>query len=385
MKEVLFGARIFDGNRFWDDHALVHENGTILGLVPSEARPGAARSIDLNGGILAPGLVDIQNNGGGGVLFNDNPTPEGVAAIAAAHRRFGTTSLLPTVITDRPAVLRAALDAVRASVGTVPGCLGIHVEGPFIDPRRAGAHPPAFIRAMTAADADALIAARVGVMLVTVAPASADAALFRRLVEAGIVVSLGHAEATAAEAQAGFAAGATAATHLFNAMSPLGHRAPGLVGAALASPAIICGLIADGFHVADAALRVAVLAKGAPGIALISDAMPPSAGGPDSFMLGGRLATRRDGRLELDDGTLAGAAITLLDAVAYLTNTLQFPLETALQMATATPARLLGLQATHGRLGAGAVADMIHTDDNAALHAVWVAGLSQPTESNPQY
>ncbi len=372
MIEILYGARLFDGHRFLDDRALIHDGRTILDIAAVADRPFGPAALDLGGGTLAPGLVDVQINGGGGVLFNDTPTPEAIRTIGEAHRRHGTTSFLPTVITDRPEILDAALAAARACVGVVPGCLGIHVEGPFIDPRRAGAHPPDLIRRMTPADADLLVAARAGVMLVTLAPASVDNATVARLAAAGVIVSLGHSEASDAEARAAFEAGASAVTHLFNAMSQLGHRAPGLVGAGLTEAGVICGLIADGHHVADAALKIAIAAKGPAGIALISDAMPPAAGGPDEFQLGDRRACRRNGRLELDDGTLAGADITLLDAVRYVRG-LGVPLETALQMATTTPLNLLGLDGKPAQLAVGSPANMIHLDRDLGLTRVWTA------------
>ena len=222
------------------------------------------------------------------MLFNATPTPEALAAIAAAHRRYGVTAILPTVITDSPAVLVAALAAAGEAARATPGVLGVHVEGPFIDPRRKGVHLAEFIRPMRRArprPARRRQGRRDGRH--PRAASAAAPALIASLAAAGIVVSLGHAEATAEEARAAFAAGARAVTHLFNAMSQLGSRRAGLVGAALADPAIVCGLIADGHHVHPAALRAAINAKGAGGIALVSDAMPPAAGGPAVFDLAG--------------------------------------------------------------------------------------------------
>jgi N-acetylglucosamine-6-phosphate deacetylase len=379
MKKVLYGARLFDGERMIDDSALVIEDGAIVALTPVAERPRDGEAQDLGGGLLAPGLIDWQVNGGGGVLFNDMPTVEGIRAIVAAHRGDGTTSLLPTMITDAPEKLAAALAAARDAQANVPGALGIHVEGPFLDPRRKGAHPLQFVRAMTAADADQLIAARAGVMVVTLAPAAASTELIARLARSGIIVSIGHAEATIEEAEAAFNAGARAATHLYNAMSPLGHRQPGLVGAALSDDAIICGLIADGIHVHPAALRVAIKAKGPDGIALISDAMPPAAGGPKTFRLEGRLVTEVDGRLTLEDGTLAGAAITLMDGVRYVTRELGVSLGDALRMATLTPARLLRVEDRIGRLRVGLRADLVHVGEGLEVRGVWVAGEGSAT------
>ena len=373
--KVLYGARLFDGERFHDDRALVVDGGSIRALASFEDRPRGAEHVDLGGGILAPGFVDWQINGGGGVLFNAEPTVEGIAKIAAAHRREGVTGFLPTVVTDAPRVLTTALAAARAAQGRVPGALGVHVEGPFIDPRRKGVHPAEFIRRMRDEDAQALIGGRAGVMVVTLAPASVSLERIARLAGSGIVVSLGHSDASAEEAEAAFDAGARAVTHLFNAMSQLSSRAPGVVGAALADPRIVCGLIADGEHAHPAACRAAIAAKGARGVALISDAMPSAAGGPAAFELQGRRVTRVGRRLTDENGTLAGATITMRDAVAYVVGALGLPLADALTMATLTPALLMGLDDRIGRLAPGLRADLVHLTDRLEVAGVWVGGL----------
>ena len=372
--KVFYGARLFDGERLHDDCALVVEGRSIQALVPVRDRPRGGEQVDLGGGILSPGFIDWQINGGGGVLFNADPTVEGIAAIAAAHRRAGVTAFLPTVVTDAPRVLKAALAAAREAQDHVPGALGIHVEGPFIDPRRKGVHPPEFIRPMEEEDADALIEARAGVMVVTLAPVSVPLERIARLAKAGIIVSLGHSDASAEEAETVFDAGASAVTHLYNAMSQLSSRAPGVVGATLADPRIICGLIADGEHAHGAAYRAALAAKGARGIALVSDAMPPAAGGPDVFELQGRRMTRVGAKLIAEDGTLAGAAITMRDAVDYVVSVLKVPLADALMMATLTPARLLRVDDRIGRLKPGHRADLVHLTDALQVSEVWTGG-----------
>ena len=372
--KVLAGARMFDGERLHDDCALVVEGDSIEALVPFSERPRGGEQIDLGGGILSPGFVDWQINGGGGVLFNAEPTVEGVAAIAAAHRRAGVTGFLPTVVTDAPRVLGEALAAAREAVSRVPGALGVHVEGPFIDVMRKGVQPPQYIRPMAEEDADALIGARAGAMVVTLAPASVSLEQIARLAKAGIVVSLGHSDASAEEAKSVFDAGASAVTHLYNAMSQLSSRAPGVVGAALAEKRVVCGLIADGEHAHPAAYRAAIAAKGAHGLALVSDAMPPAAGGPDVFQLQGRRMTRVGHKLIAEDGTLAGAAITMRDAVEYVVRTLGIPLAEALMMATLTPARLLRLDDRIGRFKVGYRADLIHLTDDLRVAGVWAGG-----------
>ena len=210
--------------------------------------------------------------------------------------------------------------------------------------------------------------------MVTLAPASVSLDLITRLAASGIVVSLGHSEASAEEARACFDAGARCVTHLFNAMSPLGSREPGVVGAALADPRIYAGFIADGLHVHEIVGRLAYRLKGAGRLALVSDAMPPAAGGPDVYQLGGREVRRRGLRLTLDDGTLAGAVITMHDAVRYAVDRLGAPLEDALRMATSTPARLLRVERRHGVLAEGSRADFVHLGDDLELRGVWFGG-----------
>ncbi len=223
-------------------------------------------------------------------------------------------------------------------------------------------------------DAEALIAMRVGVLVVTLAPASVPLEMIARLARSGIVVSLGHSDATAEEAEAVFDAGARAVTHLYNAMGQLGSRTPGVVGATLADPRVVCGLIADGEHAHPAAYRTAIAAKGPRGIALVSDAMPPAAGGPDVFELQGRRMTRVGHKLVDENGTLAGAAITMGDAVRYVALSLGLPLAHALTMATLTPARLLGVDDRIGRLAPGCRADLVHLTDALEVCSVWAEG-----------
>lgn len=374
MAEVLLrGATIFDGERLHEDAALRLSDRQIAGIVPD-----TGIGTDLGGGILAPGLIDLQVNGGGGAMLGDNPTPEGIAAICAAHARLGTTGLLPTLITDRPEttvrVLAAGAEAARAGI---PGFLGLHLEGPHLDPRRAGAHDPALIRPMEEADLNALLAARpeLPALMVTLAPSAVTPAQISRLAAAGITVSLGHAECSFAEAQAAMAAGARLTTHLFNAMSGLGHREPGLVGATLDGDGF-AGLIADGHHVAAPVLRIALAAKrgGAERLFLVSDAMAVAGTDLAEFDLGERRILRRGGRLTLADGTLAGADLTLPQAIAVMVHEVGVSLETALSMATRVPAKAAGLSARVGLLAPGRQADVVHLGEDFALRQVWQGG-----------
>lgn len=377
MRRVFVGAEVFDGEALHAGAALLVEDGRVAAIVPAAAAPEGER-VRLAGGVLAPGFVDLQVNGGGGVMLNGRPDLEGVRAICAAHGRLGTLGLLPTLITDRPEVTRAAVAAgIAAAAEGVPGFLGLHLEGPHLDPRRKGAHDPALIRPMTAADLAlyAEAARRLPALVVTVAPASVTPAQVAALAAAGAVVSLGHAEATAAEAAAAFAAGARMATHLFNAMSQLGNREPGLVGAVLDAPGVQAGLIADAVHVAPVAMRVALASKrGTEGIFLVTDAMAVAGTDLDRFTLNGREILRRDGRLTLADGTLAGADLDFAQAIRVLVREVGVALPRALRMASAVPAAAIGQGDRLGRLLPGRAADMVHLDDGLRLAGAWRGG-----------
>ena len=375
---ALVGADIFDGETRLAGHALVLSGDRIEALVPVGQLTPDIERVTLAGGLLAPGFIDIQVNGGGGVLFNDAPTVEGIAAICAAHARFGSTALLPTVITDRPEVTYAAIAAVADAVAQrVPGCLGVHVEGPFLSIARKGAHDPGLIRTMGEEDLQALVATTVSPFLLTVAPDSVTAEQIRRLTAAGIHVSLGHTDTDFDTANAAFDAGAGGVTHLFNAMSQLGHRTPGLVGATLSRGDVWCGIIADGHHVHPAAIALALRAKTGPGrLMAITDAMPTVGVDEDVFHLGGRRVERRDGRLTLDDGTLAGSDLSMIGAVRYLTDTVGIDLEEALRMASLYPAEYLGVDDERGRLQPEYRADIVHLGDDGDIAAVWIGGTT---------
>ncbi len=332
---VLSGARIFDGEHFLLDHAVVVEGERIAAIVPYAERPqGAAR--DLAGGLLAPGYIDVQVNGGGGVLFNEDPTPEAIARIAAAHRKHGTVGLLPTLVTD--------------------------------------AHELKYIRDLAPGDVETIVDADCGAVMVTLAPNRVGAASIAELARRGVLVSLGHSEASYEQARAAIQAGARAFTHLFNAMSASVGREPGMVGAALDLADAFVGIIADGHHVHEANLRIALAAKRHDRFMLISDAMPPTVGGPDHFDLQGRRVTRVNGCLRLDDGTLAGSVLTMDEAVRYVVNVVGVDLGDALAMASRVPATFLRRDNELGRIAPGHLASLVHLDDELRVLETWIEG-----------
>ncbi len=376
MTYGLVGARIFDGERVINDHAVIVDDDLIAGVVPLAGLAGDMPLKRYDGGILAPGFIDAQINGAGGVLFNEAPTRDTLVTMMRAQGRFGTTAMLPTFITDRPEIRAQAVSAVREAIAAgMPGIVGIHLEGPFLSPQRKGAHALDLIADMTSEDVEILTATGLPTVLLTLAPECVDPALIARLVAGGVIVSLGHTEATFDQAMAAVAAGARGVTHLFNAMSQLGHREPGMVGAALAAPDLHAGIIADGIHVHPTALRLALAAKRGPGrLFLVTDAMPPSAGGGDSFALNGRTAVRSGQALVLADGTLAGSDLTMDKAVRFAVRELGVDLSEALRMASLYPAEFLGLSDTRGRLKQGYRADIVHLDNTLEVTDVLIGG-----------
>lgn len=375
---ALTGARIFDGDDWHDDAALLVHGDVVEGIHRVGAIPSDVARIDTGGGMLAPGFVDLQVNGGGGVMLNDHPDVASLATICRAHAPFGTTALLPTLITDTPAITAAAIAAgTEAARQNLPGFLGLHLEGPHLSVARKGAHDPALIRPMTDADQTALIAARknLPVLLTTIAPESVEPARVAALAKAGIIVSLGHSDTGYTTAKAFAEAGASVVTHLFNAMSQIGNREPGLAGAAIDIGGLSAGIIADGIHVDPATMAIALRAKQGPGrIVLVTDAMATIGTDMTSFTLNGRIIYRKDGSLRLADGTLAGADLDMISAVRYVHRVVGLDLSEALRMASLYPAQAVGQAHRLGRFANGTAADIVALSDDLDVKAVWIGG-----------
>jgi len=374
--KAITGGRIFDGHAWHDGKSLIVEGGKVV-TVTSEI-PVSAERVNADGALLIPGFIDLQVNGGGGAMFNDQPTPEGIERIIRAHAKFGTTKLLPTLITDNREITSEARKAgTEAAARKMPGFLGIHLEGPHLSVSRKGAHDPQLIRPMEATDLDALQAHRreAGLVMTTLAPESVSLDQVRALASAGVTISLGHTDTTCANALEYFQAGARMVTHLFNAMSPLSHREPGLVGAALHSQTAFAGMIADGFHIDPVSMGVALRAKSGPGkIFIVTDAMSTIGTDETGLMLNGRQVFREGGRLTLADGTLAGADIDMLSSVLFVHHKLGFSLEEAIRMASLYPAEAMGLADTHGSLRAGRAADFILLEPSLSIRSVFIDG-----------
>ena len=375
---ALTGARIFDGDLWHEDSALLIADGKVAAIAPLRDVPSDARAVPMDGLSLVPGFIDLQVNGGGGVLLNEQPDVEGIRTICAAHARFGTTGLLPTLITDTVEVTTRTIAAgLAARQAQVPGFLGLHLEGPHLSVARKGAHDPNLIRPMEDADLARTVEARKGLdaLLMTLAPENATSDQIAALHAAGVTVSLGHSDCSYRTAAAAVSAGASMMTHLFNAMSPLGHREPGMVGAALDLGHVNAGLIADGFHVDPASIGVALRAKRGPGrIFLVTDAMSTIGTAMTRFFLIGREIFREGGRLTLADGTLAGADIDMASCIRFMRDHAGIDLEEALRMASLYPAEAIGMTGRKGRLTHGHDADFAVIDGDVNVVSTWIAG-----------
>ena len=378
MPEVLIPERLFDGEKLLSRHAVVIEGGRIQAVLPANAVDTVLPRRHLEG-LLAPGFIDVQVNGGGGVQFNDVTTPEGIAAIGAAHRRFGTTGFMVTLISDTRAKTAEAVAATRAGLAAaVPGLLGIHIEGPFLNVERRGVHAAAMIRPLEPKDLAILTSLGAGRTLVTLAPEKVAPEDIRRLVEAGVILAAGHTASDYETVRQALALGLTGFTHLYNAMPPLAGRDPGPVGAALEDRASWCGLIVDLHHVSAASLKIAIAAKGTEHMMLVTDAMATVGSDLTEFIFQGQLIRREGGRLTTAEGrvggTLAGSDLDMATAVRNTVAHLGLPLEQALAMASRVPAAFLRLDSELGRIAPGYRASLVQLDAALQVQATWIDG-----------
>ena len=375
MATALVNGRVLLDGRFESGKAVLLEHDRIAAVVPEGDVGASAERHDLGGGLLVPGFVDTQVNGGGGALFNDAPTAETIRTIGRAHRAFGTTGFLPTLISDDLAVIRSGIEAVEAAIAEgVPGVLGIHIEGPVLNEHRKGIHDAEKIRALDEEGLAVLTSMKAGRTLVTVAPECTTPEMIARLVAAGVIVSAGHSNGRYADMEAAIAAGLSGVTHLFNAMSPLGAREPGVVGAALESERTWCGIIVDGHHVSPTTLRLALRCKPPGKFMLVTDAMPSVGSATKEFMLQGKRISARNGVCVDSRGTLAGSDLNMALAVRNAVDLLDVEPETAFLMASGAPAAFLGLLDECGSIGVGRRADLVLLNDDLAVRETWISG-----------
>ena len=365
MALALTGCRIFTGDEFLDDHAVLISGRRIESVVEQSKVANSHEVINLNGGILAPGFIDVQVNGGGGALLNDKPTVETVKQIVEAHRKFGTTGLLPTVITDSPEILSQAMTAVRLARRELPNILGLHIEGPFIDVAKKGAHDGSFIRAMTSADVAQITSCDCGHVLVTVAPNVVSPQFIGDLTQAGVLVSLGHSDANFEQANEALAAGASAFTHLFNAMSQMNGREPGMVGAALSDKKSFIGIIADGFHVDYAAISIAKKIM-QHRLFAITDAVTTTTEGYYQH--------QPDGDKYAAANILSGSALTMYKALQNLVKHVGIETGEALRMCSLYPAQVMQMDDQLGMIASGYKAKMVLLPEGLNNKSIQVIG-----------
>ncbi|MGH8133328.1 MAG: N-acetylglucosamine-6-phosphate deacetylase [Steroidobacteraceae bacterium] len=378
MSSALVNARILQGDELIEGRCVLLEAGRIAGVLdPADRRCRRAPRHDLAGALLLPGFIDSQVNGGGGILFNDAPSVDAIRAIGRAHRRFGTSGFLPTLISDDLDVVARAIAAVRGAIESgVPGVLGIHIEGPFLNVERKGVHDPAKLRELDTSAVGLLTSLRAGKTLVTLAPEMTTPQIIRGLVAAGVVVSAGHTNASYAQIATALRHGLSGFTHLFNAMSQLTGREPGTVGAALDDAASWCGIIVDGEHTHPAVLRMALKCKPHDRFMLVTDAMPSVGTQARSFELQGRTITVSGSVCLDEDGRLAGSNIDMASCVRNAVSMLGVPLAQAVRMASQSPAEFLGLAHDTGRIAPGLRANLVAADERLQVLETWIDGRS---------
>lgn len=360
-------ARLFDGELWRENQCLSWHNGRIVRIEPAQG--------DVLPLTLAPGFIDVQVNGGGGALFNTDTSLDALRTMVKAHSQFGSTLLLPTVITDSIETMQAAADVIAQAIAAgEPGVAGVHFEGPHLSVPKRGVHPTAHIRALSDAEMAIYRRTDLGIKLVTVAPENVSPEQIRQLVAANVIVCLGHSNTDAATTQAALDAGATGFTHLYNAMSPLTSREPGVVGAALADPHSWCGLILDGHHIHPLAVKVALAAKPKGKLLLVTDAMSPVGTSQSEFDFFEGKVIRQGNKLTNLEGSLAGSVLDMADAVRYAVRELGLEQGEALRMASLYPAEFLGIATERGRLQPGYVADFVVLDTQGQVQACYLAG-----------
>jgi len=371
---ALTNCKIYTGSDVLSEHALIIDNGLIKAVLPNCELPKEIEQKDLAGANVSPGFIDLQLNGCGGVMLNDEITADTMQIMHKANLKSGCTSFLPTLITSSDADMRAAITAARSYHAQYQNqSLGLHLEGPYLNVMKKGIHSVDYIRNSDNEMIDFICANADVVAKVTLAPELNAPEHIEKLTQAGIVVSIGHTNATYTEARKGFEAGITFATHLFNAMTPMVGREPGVVGAIYDTPDVYAGIIADGFHVDYANIRIAHKIKGEK-LVLVTDATAPAGADMDYFIFVGKKVYYRDGKCVDENGTLGGSALTMIEAVQNTVEHVGIALDEALRMATLYPAKAIGVDDRLGRIKKGMIANLAIFDRDFKVKATVVNG-----------
>ena len=376
LTKAIINGQIFDGSKVHSGCAVLFAENVISAIVPEEELPTSIEiDFDLDGGTLVPGFVELQVNGGGGVLFTDAPTVDGIRTIGAAHRQFGTTGFMPTLITTDFGTMRRAIRAVDDAIeADVPGVLGIHLEGPFLNVARKCAHDHKQFQVIDDEAIELLTSLKHGKTIVTIAPENTTTEVIEHLTSSGVFVAAGHSAANYEQTLAAIEAGVTGFTHLFNAMNPMLHREPGMVGAAITDRTCWFGIIADGFHVHPTALQIAVSAKYQGGSVLVTDAMPVVGSETNAFELGGEIIRSVDGRCINSSGSLAGSDLTMIDAVNNTAKFARLDWFEAVRMASLYPARAIEVDRSYGQICPGRPANMVAVSAKRSVVRTWIDG-----------
>lgn len=366
MTQQISVSRLFDGEYWLENITVTIAQGKIQAITPAKGQILPAT--------LVPGFIDLQVNGGGGALFNSAPTLPTLSTMVQAHAKFGTTAMLPTVITDSVEVMQQAADTIAQAIAAgQAGVLGVHFEGPHLSVAKKGVHSEHYIRPLSAAEMAIYRRTDLGIKLLTVAPEAISPEQIAELVALGVIVCLGHSNADVETAQAALAAGATGFTHLYNAMSALTSRAPGMVGAALADSTSWCGIILDGYHLHPVAAKVALAAKAQGKVFLVTDAMSPVGTEETEFAFFDGVVSRSGNKLTNAAGQLAGSVLDMNAAVNYAIDELALSAEEAYKMASLYPAQFIQSK-QHGRIEVGYRADLVLLDQHNQVLTNWIAG-----------
>lgn len=376
--QAITGAKVFTGERTLTGYAVVIDKDQVLSVTPEDQLPANIDKIAVAGGTLCPGFIDVQVNGGGGVLLNNAPTVDSLKQMVQGHRQFGTTGMMPTMISDTADVVKQGVQAVETAISEgVDVILGIHVEGPFFNPARRGAHLEAHIRTIEDDDVTWPSMLPSGKFIYTIAPEMTTPERITQLLQTGAKVSIGHTGANYDDVKTALDLGVDGFTHLFNAMTPMQGREPGVVGAAIESQEAWVGIIVDGYHVHPASLKSAIAAKPVGKAVLVTDAMATIGAEEKSFQIYDETIYEKEGKLVNAEGNLAGSAISMIDAVKNATTMLDLSLEEAIRMASLYPAQYLGLGDQYGLLKSGYKANMVHFDDEFNVTSTWVSGQQE--------
>ena len=374
MKQALIGAQLFSGKEFFDNRALLIDGENIIDIINEHDIPKNFEIQKLNGGILSPGFIDLQVNGGGGKLFNNSPDKESLNTIIEAHQHFGTTSIMPTVISDSLNVLKRCTTTISEEIENNKSLLGVHIEGPFFNVKYRGVHQKQYINTINSDYLNLFENLKDFPVMLTLAPECISTKQLKHLKSLGFKILAGHTDASYDQLEEAIKYGLDGFTHLFNAMGQISAREPGVVGSALTFDNAAVSIIVDLHHVHPSLIQMAYKQKPQGKLFFVSDSMATIHHGEPSFELYDEIVSESKGRIINSEGKLAGSSITQIDAIKNAYQSCNIPLNEALAMASRYPAEYLGVANYLGSLKSGYRADLTHFDLDFQVQNVWVAG-----------